>query len=496
MVPGYPSPAPNMLAAIVIPIVATPIAYLFGKRMGRVGNGVFSFLALAIATALLWWDVGPVIQYGQVREVYSWVSLFNMEFGLLADWLSFPIAIIILSMCTLSAVYSIAYMEHEPNQENYFAFLLLFSAGMVGVILSTNLIQFYLFWELMLIPSYFLIAHWGTGRPKVIGFKYFLFTHAGAACLIFGILWLFVVAGTFNLYELPLLLIQVNPSILRAIMILMFIGFAVKMAIFPFHSWLPDAHAEAPTPISVLLSGVMIKCGVYATARIALTFLPGATHAVAYGLSALAVVTMLWGGFMALAQTDIKRLLAYSSISQMGYILFGLVSYTMLGVAGGLFHIINHAIAKGLLFMCAGAIIHQTGIRDLKQLGGLAGKMPVTAVACLIGALSIAGTPPLGGFASEWMIFFGGFQSGYTALAALAILATIITAGYYLWMIKRVFFGEKLKGLEQVREAPLTMLAPMVILTFFVVIFGIYPTVVLQMFGPAAQQITQTIGGP
>jgi formate hydrogenlyase subunit 3/multisubunit Na+/H+ antiporter MnhD subunit len=146
--------------------------------------------------------------------------------------------------------------------------------------------------------------------------------------------------------------------------------------------------------------------------------------------------------------------------------------------------------------MCAGAIIHETGIRDLRQLGGLAGKMPVTAVACLIGALSIAGTPPLGGFASEWMIFFGGFQSGYTALAALAIIATILTAGYYLWMIKRVFFGEKPQGLEHVHEAPLTMLAPMMILTFFAVFFGIYPNAILQMFGPAAQQITQTIGGP
>ncbi len=349
---------------------------------------------------------------------------------------------------------------------------------------------------MMLIPSYFLIAYWGTGRPKVIGFKYFMFTHAGAACLFFGILWVYALTGTFNLGQLSEALHTIPVDVLRWIMVLMFIGFAVKLAIFPVHTWLPDAHAEAPTPISVLLSGVMIKCGAYAMARITLTLFPATLISVSYGLMILAIMTMLWGGIMAFAQTDIKRLLAYSSISQAGYILFGLMSLYTLGITGGLFHIINHGIAKALLFMCAGAIIYSTGIRDIRKLGGLAGKMPITAVAVLCGALSIAGTPPFGGFASEWMIFAGAFEAGFVLLGALAIIATIVTVGYYLRMIKRVFFGRCPRNLDGVKEVPAYMLVPMCVLTFFTIVFGIFAFAPLDVIYPAAESISKLfIGG-
>jgi len=395
----------------------------------------------------------------------------------------------------LAAIYSIAYMGHEHNQEMYFSALLMFVAGMIGVVLSANLILFYLFWELMLIPSYFLIAYWGTGRPRIVGFKYFMFTHAGAACLLFGILLTYSVTGTFNLIDLPPKLAEVAAGTLRVIMTLMFIGFAVKFAVFPLHTWLPDAHAEAPTPISVLLSGVMIKTGAYAIIRMTLTLFPSELVKVAYALSVLAVATMLWGGLMAFAQTDIKRMLAYSSVSQVGYILFGIMSLTVLGLTGGLFNIITHGVAKSLLFMSAGAIIYSTGIRDITKLGGLAEKMPITAIATLCGGLSIAGTPPFAGFASEWMIFAGGFKAGYTILAALAIAATIVTAGYYLRMVKRVFFGECPENLTHTKEAPLSMLLPMSILTFLTVAFGIFAFAPLQIVYPAAEAIIKIIAG-
>jgi NADH-quinone oxidoreductase subunit M len=340
----------------------------------------------------------------------------------------------------------------------------------------------------MLIPSYFLIAYWGSGKPRIVGMKYFLFTHAGAAALIFGILTTFAVTGTFNLLELPDLLASVAPGILKAIMILMFIGFAVKLAIFPVHTWLPDAHAEAPTPISVLLSGVMIKTGAYAIVRITLTLFPSQIMTVAYGLAILAIITVFWGGIMAFVQTDIKRMLAYSSVSQVGYILFGIMSLNV-------FNIINHGIAKGLLFMCAGAVIYVTGVRDMNKLGGLASKMPVTAVATLCGGLSIAGTPPFAGFASEWMIFAGGFAAGYTILAFLAVGAAIITAAYYLRMVKRVFFGECPSNLSNAKEAPISMLIPICILTFFTVAYGIFAFVPLDVVYPAAEAVIKILTG-
>jgi len=349
--------------------------------------------------------------------------------------------------------------------------------------LSANLIQFYLFWELMLIPSYFLIASWGVSKKRLtIGFKYFIFTHIGALFMLMGILSIYVFTGTFDFVELPQVSFDIPSTSILTVFVLLLIGFCVKMAIFPVHTWLPDAHTEAPTPISVMLSGVMIKCGAYAFARIFLSGFGKTVFQVSNTLAILGVITMIYGGVMALAQTDIKRLLAYSSISQMGYIFFGLGVYSTMGANGAIFHVVNHAICKSLLFMCAGAIIHQTGIRDIRKLGGLANKMPVVYVAALIGALSLAGTPPLNGFWSEWMIFSGGIFSGKILITTIAIVSTAITAGYYLWFLWRVFFGTTPEKLEiTMREPSWLMRIPMIILAVLAVVIGIWPDIVLRL---------------
>ncbi|MDH5780916.1 MAG: proton-conducting transporter membrane subunit, partial [Candidatus Bathyarchaeota archaeon] len=275
---------------------------------------------------------------------YPWIRPIDLDFGFLVDVVSLPIGLIVAVVSMLSCLYSIKYMEKDRAQGSYYANLLLFMTGMIGVIFAANLIQFYLFWELMLIPSYLLIANWGVSENRLsIGFKYFIFTHVGALSMLLGILSIYSYTGTFNLLELPSKATAIPSHMVIVIFVLLLIGFLVKMAAFPVHTWLPDAHSEAPTPISAMLSGVMIKCGAYGMARILLmTFGPTVIQTSDY-LTILGVVTMAYGGLMALAQTDIKRLLAYSSISQMGYILFGLgaVSTTSsLGIMGGLFHII------------------------------------------------------------------------------------------------------------------------------------------------------------
>ena len=298
------------------------------------------------------------------------------------------------------------------------------------------------------------------------------------------------------MYEIPARLSAglMSIEIQKIVVIAIAIGCAVKMALWPVHTWLPDAHSEAPTPISVLLSGVMIKCGAYGIIRIALIFFGDAFLSLSTVFAVIAIITMIYGGLLALAQTDVKRLLAYSSISQMGYIFFGISVATAYGLTGALFHIINHAIGKGLLFMCAGALIHQTGTRDLRELQGLAGKMPITAMAVMIGCFSLAGAPPFGGFQSEWMIFAGGFQRPEFALfTSVALISTLITAAYYLWFIYRVFFGPRPEKLESVKEAPFTMTIPMLILAFLAVLLGIWPRLATDIIAPEAQHIASLI---
>jgi NADH-quinone oxidoreductase subunit M len=480
-------------------IIGAPIAWLIGRRNGR-HAGIFSLLIMLASLftfTLAWYDLVYLGTYTGY-EILAWFDPQLMltgtpsvifSFGLLLDDLSLPIAAIILILTTAATCYSIGYMKKEEGQGKYYALLLLYNAGILGVVLATNLLAFYIFWELMLIPSYFLIAQWGT-KPKsvTIAFKYFLFTHVGAVCIILGIagVWALQPAATATLnMTLPTIaaidLSAAALGMVKILVVLFMLGFAVKMAIIPIHTWLPDAHAEAPTPISVILSGVMIETAAYAIVRILITFMGVAFNSFSTIIMALGIITMIYGGLMALAQKDTKRLFAYSSISQMGYIFFGLGSYQLYGVTGATFHIFTHALGKGLLFMTAGALMLQVGHergRDITAMGGLGRKMPWTATAALIAALSIAGTPPLAGFASEWIIFAGGALAGSVLMVMFGIASTALTAAYVLWFIKRVFFGPTSAEMEKVTDTPWTVRAPMLILAAIAVIIGFWPAFV------------------
>jgi len=486
MLPGTPLDIPLLTLAVVAPIALTPLTFLVGRVGGWRASAVFTTAALLIPLAVLVTLTPAVISGTSFHEEFTWVPALGLTIGFVLDGLSYPFALLISLVSFLASLYSVKYMEREHGLTSYFTLLLLFVGGMLGVVLVTNLFLFYIFWELMLIPSYALIAYWGTGNPRLIGFKYFIFTHAGALALLIGIAWLAALFNNLNIFELGALVSaadsQLRP-VLTTITVLIFVGAAVKMAVFPFHTWLPDAHAEAPTPISVLLSGVMIKTGVYALARLVIGILPSTFMDIREPVAYLALASMLWGGVMALVQTDIKRLLAYSSISQVGYIVFGLAAGNAVGLQGGLFHVLNHGFAKALLFMAAGVLIHEINERDIRKMGGLASRMPLTTIAMLLGGLSIAGTPPLGGFMSEWMVFSGGVEAGWTWLVAVAILATAITAGYYLRMVRSVFFGEtKLEA----HDAPPTMSIPMSPLILLVVVLGFLATPILTVIANSA----------
>ncbi len=490
------------------------LIYLFRgtleKSAGKVAVG-FSFIAMV----LMVYPFFQVFTGSSYSEYATWSGLLE-RFGLLLDGIAFPITFAVVVLGFLAVVYAVGYTEHTKNKPTFFANTLFFLMGMQWVTMATNVIEFFIAWEIMLVPSYFLILFWGLPETrKRTAMKFWLYTQSGAMCILVGFGILYYLTGSFDLTVLQagiggLNLNLVLPlgitigTLLKIVFILLAAGFLVKMAVFPIHWWLPPVHAEAPTPISVLLSGAMIETGAYALVRFGTITLGWAAGALAFAVAALGVITMFYGGFMALAQKDIKRLLAYSSVSQMGYVLFALGVFTVNGVAGGMFHLINHAFSKGLLFMTAGAVIHQTGLRDITKMGGLSNKMPITAFAAAIGMMSIAGSPPLSGFASEWMMFLGGFNHavyihpvtllltidfGFLIISLLAVSSSILTAGYMLRFFWKVFLGPHPKELEDVKESSRSMTIPMIILGVLIVLFGIFPGLALDVILPAVSGI-------
>ena len=492
--------APLLLQAVFLPIILSFIVYLVGRRVGgKVGWLSFIILLYSTLLILLAASMGP-----EYLEQYPWQPIGI--FGLKIDGLSLPFAATIYLLSTVLAVYSIPYMEHrveEMAEEEgkgedyvkgrlalYHLLYLIYAAGMLGTVLSTNLIQFYIFFEIMLIPSFFLISEFGYGDRARISLMYFLWTHVGALILLAGILSIGILVGSFDFSVVAASRLPLTVTLWVAVAIT--IGLFVKLAAFGLHIWLPYAHAEAPTPISALLSPAMIGIGGYAFIRILLFLLPEAYQTVTLGAAIWGLVTMIYGGLMALMQDDIKRLLAYSSVSQMGYIIFGMASAYYLGVSGSVFQYVSHGTGKAMLFMVAGAIILQTrGVRSISHMGGLAGKLPLTAIGAMLGFLTIIGVPPLNGFQSEWMLFAGAI-AGARALGSdlrftisiLALLSTPLTAGYTLWAMKRIFFGPRPEEMERVREAPPTVTIPILFLAFVGLILGVYPALITERLIP------------
>ena len=530
-----------LLAATFIPLLLAPLAYVIGRKAGVKAATWFSFAALAVSTGLL---IIPAIgvytgQQPIYVEEYPWGQFGN--FGLRLDGLSLPFALIIYILCTVIALYSRPYMVHKvsedlPGHGNggegvgvahgnnsnpsihtthslpsknlgsgsqttvldtqqyvnsqvalYFALYLTFSMGMLGTVLATNLIEFYVFFELMLVPSFFLVAFYGYGARRRIALMFFFWTHAGAVVLLLGLLAMGFFAGGFDFETIKANAGNIPAQWLPLIVFALVIGLGVKLAAFLLHIWLPYAHAEAPTPISALLSPAMIGIGAYGLLRLWMELLTGSYEQYSLYINMWGLATMIYGGAMALMQDDIKKVLAYSSISQMGYILFGISSESILGITGGTMMYITHGLGKAILFMMAGSIILQTGTRSMSKLGGLAGKMPYTAVLAMIGALTIIGIPPTSGFMAEWILFSGVLQTATaemdplkTTLFALGILATVLSSAYILWMYKRIFFGKIPEQLAHVKDSNRYITATMAVFAAMTLIIGVYPDLFLN----------------
>ena len=525
------------MAATFIPLLLAPVAYVIGRKAGAKPATWFSFGALAVSTGLMLIPAVGIYTGQQTVyvEQYAW-GQFG-DFGLRLDGLSLPFALIIYILCTVIALYSRPYMVHKvmedlPGHGNggggvghgnnpslhgshalpskniesssqatvldtqqyvnsqialYFALYLTFSMGMLGTVLATNLIQFYVFFELMLVPSFFLVAFYGYGARRRIALMFFFWTHVGAVVLLLGLLAMGFFAGGFDFETIRANAGNIPVQWLPLIVFALVIGLGVKLAAFLLHIWLPYAHAEAPTPISALLSPAMIGIGAYGLLRLWMELLTGSYEQYSLYINMWGLATMIYGGAMALMQDDIKKVLAYSSISQMGYILFGLSSESILGITGGTMMYVTHGLGKAILFMMAGSIILQTGTRSMSKLGGLAGKMPYTAVIAMIGALTIIGIPPTSGFMAEWILFNGVLQTATAemdplraTMFALGILATVLSSAYILWMYKRIFFGKIPEQLAHVKDSNRYITATMAVFAAMTLIIGVYPDLFLN----------------
>jgi proton-translocating NADH-quinone oxidoreductase chain M len=529
-----------LLIATFLPLLLSPLVYVIAKKRGANSATWLSFGILAISTMLLFM-ASFSLQGGRTAyiESYTWSQFGN--FGLRIDGLSLPFAIIINILCTVLTLYSKPYMLHkikesfkenfgrgENNSESglyksntgvnemktltvsgvneeqyinhqmglYFALYLTFSMGMLGTVLATNLIEFYVFFELMLVPSFFLVAFYGYGERKRIALMFFFWTHAGAVVMLLGLLTMGFFAGGFDYDTVRENASKIPDQWLVLIVFALVIGLGVKLAAFLLHIWLPYAHSEAPTPVSALLSPAMIGIGAYALIRLWLELLVGDYSQYSIYINLWGLATMIYGGAMAMMQDDIKRVLAYSSISQMGYILFGIGSDSTLGITGATLMYVSHGLGKAILFMMAGAIILQTGTRSMSRLGGLAGRMPYTAVIAMIGALTIMGIPPTSGFMAEWILFNGVLQSGVAnsdtlriVAFGLGILATVLTAAYILWMYKRIFFGKIPEQYTKIKDPNRYVIVTMAALAAITLILGVYPNPLLNPVADYIQDV-------
>jgi NADH-quinone oxidoreductase subunit M len=460
-------------------IVAVILSFMRGQTAQKVSGwiaGAAAAISLIGAFALL-----PALYRGEVPAFsLRWIPAANISLALHVDWLTFPFLITEAAVTLVAIVYTWGYHHADERTPYFYALLLLFAVGMSGTTLADDMFLFYIFWELMLVASCALIAVWGDGeRRGAVALKYFIFTHLGSLMVLVGLIMLYDATGSDSFSALRAG-VSLAPGMVTTVTTLFIIGFCVKMAIFPLHLWLPDAHATAPMPVTIMLAAAMLSMGTYGILRFPFSIFsldqmsPFATPMMIAG-----IVSEIYGALMALAEQDVKRIIAYSSVSQMGYILFGLGTLTQDGVAGATLHVIYHAIVKALLFMCVGLIIRVTGRRRIKELGGLGPEAPLIAICTSMAALAISGTPPFCIFDSEWMIFAGGFHTTHIGLSILTLVGSLLTVAYALWFMGRIFFGKRPEGLT-VSQPPMAMLVPTVLLAALALIEGIFPASVFD----------------
>ncbi len=449
---------------IALPLIAAPAVYVLTRMNRRLG--IYASLALATLVLILagyvFWDVyasaaSSSLAPGQylLQEKYGWISFsgFGLDYMLGTDGLSSPLIFVSALLTVLAIFGSRKLIDH--HEAEYYSLIFLFEGAIMGVFTSLNLVLFYIFWEVVLIPMFFFIGVWGGPRRKYSALKFIIFTFSGSTIMLLGFLYLYLGLGPSASFDIPtlqamLVAHQIPVEIQYLPLLASFIGFAVKLPLVPFHTWLPDAHVEAPSPISVLLAGVLLKMGGYGFLRISIGLFPAASAQYAWVFLVLGLFSMFYGAVAAVLQKDLKKMIAFTSVNHMGFVLFGayatLISGNLLGIQGAIFQMFTHALAVGSLFMLSGYIQHQAGTREIPLLKGLGTSMPKTAAILVLGSAAAMGLPPFSSFLAEFMVIVSGISA--SAWTAISVLVPVITAGYFLWMIKRTVLSPAESGHE------------------------------------------------
>ena len=495
------------ILAIMSLFLGAFISSLVGRRNAKVRNTVV-FLAMLVSLVLILALIKPVLLEGQVINYWlgNWEPVEGWAIGnsLEVDALSLFFALIVVVAVFVSGVYSFFYMSHDDSLVNYYTLFLMLSGSVLGLVLSGDLFNMFVMIEIMTFTAVALTAFRNTYEGALEGaFKYLVVGSLGSTSVLIGIALIYSQTHTLNLAQLAAVLPQADNPVTILAFAFLFVGFGSKAFLFPFHPLAADAHAVAPASISLMISGVLTKCGVYGIIRLGYCLYQNMDQPfVQYFVTGVGVVSMFVCVTMAFNQHNFKRLLAFHSISQVGYVITVVGLGSALGLSAGLFHAMNHTIFKGLLFLTAGAVQHAAGSLDLDELGGLSKKMPHTCALFLIGAASISGLPPFNGFASKWMIYQATFQKAgetgnffFVVVCVAALITSVLTLASFIKVAQSVFFGQLNPKFAHTREVSLGMRIPMWILAALCILPGLFPDQVQQwLLTPATQAATNASG--
>jgi NADH-quinone oxidoreductase subunit M len=495
---------------VFIPLVGIPVILALPggnpkpiRAVATACSGLVFLLAVYLCFAFQPSGAGP-----QFTEHFVWVPGFNIEYFIGVDGLSISLVLLTALICLIACIASYGI---EKKVRGYFAMFLLLETGMMGTFAALDLFLFYVFWEVMLLPMYFLIGVWGGPRKEYAAIKFFLYTLFGSVLMLVGIIALYYASGpatladgtpsahTFNMMKLiEQHAVFASAGVLlglpfaQFVFVLFFIGFCIKIPMVPFHTWLPDAHVEAPTPISVILAGILLKMGIYGILRINFGILPEATRWAAPAIAVFGTINIVYAAFVCMAQTDLKKLIAYSSISHMGFCLLGMSAFTMPGLSGAVLQMWNHGIISPMLFLIAGVVYDRAHHRDIARFGGLAHVVPQYAGLTGLAFMASLGLPGLSGFISEALCFLGAFPV-YTALTALSVLSVIITAAYYLWTLQRIFLGKLNEDYAAMPDVTVRERVTLYPLALIIIVMGFYPMPILNLINPGLSALLKLV---
>ena len=480
-------------AVIFAPLVGAVVVGFVPSR----SLGLLRTFALATTILTFLTSVGMLVNFEtgrpgfQMTTSLNWIPEWGVGYKIGIDGVSLWLVMLTTFLMPLAVLAS---WSITKRAKTYFMFLLALQTGMIGVFSALDMFLFYLFWEATLVPMYFLIGMWGYERRIYAAMKFFLFTLVGSLLMLAGILFLYFAGGgdpTFDYQELlgtPLAL-----DTQRLLFLAFFASFAVKVPLVPFHTWLPDAHTEAPTAGSVMLAAVLLKMGAYGLIRFAIPFFPDAARELVPLVMTLAIVGILYGALVALVQKDLKRLIAYSSVAHLGFVILGTFVGTLQGMSGGILQMVNHGLSTGALFMLVGALYDRRHTRLIADYGGLARSVPIMSGIFLLVALSSLGLPALNGFVGEFLILLGTFF-GYRWWVIPAAFGIVLAAIYLLWAYQRVFHGEPAteanRAMTDLNLRELVMLAPLLALIIFI---GVYPKPFLDRIEPSADRLVRQL---